>query len=80
MFNDIAVLVTGIISLVAGGGWFIHWRLNRNLKDTEAAVQRAEFYTKMIDDLENRVLKLQCRVLELESQCDNCELKKKLKE
>jgi len=76
MFNDIIVFITSILSVIASGGWFIHWRLNKQQKQIEVSSVKYDFQEKIIDDLEKRVEKLMQKVLELENKCDTCEYKK----
>ena len=72
-------IVLGMVSLVAGGGWFVNWKTNRDLKRTEVIKDRLNVYISMLDDTEVRIQKLQNKIKELESQCDNCSYKNSVK-
>ena len=91
MIEHISLGITSLLTLISGGGWFVFWRLNRHLKSTDAAIQRAEFYSKMLDDLQERIIKQQNeisiferkvvefkkKIAELEDRCKNCKYQKK---
>jgi len=69
--------VLGIISLIAGGGWFVNWRTNKLLKIVEVDKQKFSFYQEYINDIEERFRKVMVTMNELESKCDKCKYKMK---
>ena len=91
MIEHISLVITSILTVVSGGGWFVFWKLNRHLKSTDAALERAEFYSKMLDNLQERLVKYQNEISsfeikvaklnkiieELQNRCKNCKYQKK---
>lgn len=58
--QEIYSIITTIISVVASGGWFLHYKANKRIKNGEATQSEAdgwakqqEVYQKTIDDLKN---------------------------
>ena len=78
MIEHILFTLTGIITVIAGGGWFINRNANKRLKEMDVKQARLDVYIRMIDDMTLRIDKLQNRVLELENKCENCKYKKTL--
>lgn len=53
--TEIYGLITTILTLVFGGGWFINWRASRKQKDGEAMQAEAEGWRKQQDVYETTI-------------------------
>lgn len=60
-------LVLGIVTLICSGGWFVYYRLNKQLKRVELDRERLSVYKTILDDVEPRVERLQKKIIELEA-------------
>jgi hypothetical protein len=72
IFNDIIVFLTSITTVIAGGGWFVNYKLNKRQKTIETANLQMDFYVKRIEDVESRLLTAYNKILELEKRCETC--------
>lgn len=57
--NETLNILLGILTLIAGGGWFVNWRATRRKSDAEATQQEAvgwkamqEVYEKHFEDMQ----------------------------
>jgi len=60
-------LVLGVVTLISSGGWFVYYRLNKQLKRVELDRERLSVYKTILDDVEPRVERLQKKIIELEA-------------
>jgi len=67
IFNDILILITTITSAVAGGGWFVNYKLNKHKNTVETANLQMDFFVKRIDYLEERLTEAYKEIAELRS-------------
>lgn len=58
-FVEILNWILGVLTLIAGGGWFVNWRAHRRQEDAKAIQSEQDVYQEMLTDLKehNEVLR-----------------------
>lgn len=51
MFYEYLSIVTSVLTLICGGGWFVFYRANKRIKEGEAFKTEQEVYQETIKDL-----------------------------